>query len=283
MSAEDISIIENIVETISVTISQEVTEINLVIEQDAPIALVEMTEQGPSGPPGPVGPAGETGQGLIPGGTKGQRLVKKSNLDFDTEWLSQTQAGDKQLIFQDGDVLNGDDDLRWDKSTQSLIIGKPDVFTNDKISIGGALDDYLQGTISNTEEGTSASADWIATNDKGTDDAHYVDVGINSSIYDDPDFDITKANDAYLLNEGGDLVIAPVTEGKRIILGAGGSKVENIQGFIDEQGVDLVEGKSFRIDGENILDARPSIFYGTGSPPSAAGLADGTLFFKYEE
>jgi hypothetical protein len=37
------------------------------------------------------------------------------------------------------------------------------------------------------------------------------------------------------------------------------------------------------VDGAPVAMAanRPLIFFGTGSPPSATGLADGTLFFKY--
>jgi len=31
------------------------------------------------------------------------------------------------------------------------------------------------------------------------------------------------------------------------------------------------------------LANRPEIFFGTGDPPSAVGLADGTLYFKYKE
>src|ERR1044071_3381784 len=39
-----------------------------------------------------MGPAGTNGQGLVPGGTTGQQLVKKSNADFDTEWVPSNVA-----------------------------------------------------------------------------------------------------------------------------------------------------------------------------------------------
>lgn len=53
-------------------------------------------EQGPEGPKGdkgdkgdsitgPKGDKGDPGAGIIPGGTTGQALVKKSNTDYDTE------------------------------------------------------------------------------------------------------------------------------------------------------------------------------------------------------
>lgn len=58
--------------------------------------------QGPTGPTGATGQTGPTGptgsgQGLISGGVAGQSLIKKSSIDFDTEW-SDTLHADK-LIF----------------------------------------------------------------------------------------------------------------------------------------------------------------------------------------
>ena len=45
--------------------------------------------QGPQGEQGPQGPQGLTGQGVSTGGTTGQVLVKKSNTDYDTEWIDK--------------------------------------------------------------------------------------------------------------------------------------------------------------------------------------------------
>ena len=44
---------------------------------------------GPAGPTGNQGEKGNNGQGVITGGTIGQVLAKKSNDDFDTEWVDQ--------------------------------------------------------------------------------------------------------------------------------------------------------------------------------------------------
>jgi hypothetical protein len=45
----------------------------------------------------------------------------------------------------------------------------------------------------------------------------------------------------------------------------------------------LVEGIDIRTEtqGAVFYNAQPGIYYGTGEPPSATGLEDGTLFFKY--
>ena len=48
--------------------------------------------QGPQGKQGPTGATGPAGPGVATGGTTGQVLVKKSNANFDTEWIAQTSA-----------------------------------------------------------------------------------------------------------------------------------------------------------------------------------------------
>jgi hypothetical protein len=45
------------------------------------------------GPAGPTGNQGENGVGVITGGTTGQVLAKKSNADYDTEWVNQSGGG----------------------------------------------------------------------------------------------------------------------------------------------------------------------------------------------
>jgi hypothetical protein len=50
---------------------------------------------GPTGPTGATGPVGTTGigVGLPTGGTTGQMLVKKSNSDYDTQWINPPAGG----------------------------------------------------------------------------------------------------------------------------------------------------------------------------------------------
>ena len=52
---------------------------------------------GPAGEQGPAGPAGDTGPagpGVATGGTTGQILAKKSDADYDTEWINNTGGSD---------------------------------------------------------------------------------------------------------------------------------------------------------------------------------------------
>jgi hypothetical protein len=49
--------------------------------------------QGPAGKQGPAGGTGPAGPGVATGGTKGQVLAKKSNANYDTEWINNSGGG----------------------------------------------------------------------------------------------------------------------------------------------------------------------------------------------
>ena len=49
--------------------------------------------QGPQGKQGPAGAPGPAGPGVAPGGTTGQVLAKKSNTNYDTEWIDNSSGG----------------------------------------------------------------------------------------------------------------------------------------------------------------------------------------------
>jgi hypothetical protein len=50
-------------------------------------------DRGAYGPEGVMGPMGPSGVGIVSGGTTGQVLAKKSNADYDTEWVNQSGGG----------------------------------------------------------------------------------------------------------------------------------------------------------------------------------------------
>ena len=70
----------------------------------------------------------------------------------------------------------------------------------------GNIDNYLQVNVKNESSAAGASSDFVATADNGTEDLHYVNMGINSSGFDN-DFSVGYQNDAYLINRGRDLYI----------------------------------------------------------------------------
>ena len=63
--------------------------------------------QGPQGETGPAGADGTPGVGVASGGTTGQVLAKKSNADYDTEWVDQSGGGGAvdSVNGQTGDVV----------------------------------------------------------------------------------------------------------------------------------------------------------------------------------
>lgn len=67
---------------------------------------------------------------------------------------------------------------------------------------------YAQVNIKNTNSGNNSSTDLVLTADNGTENVHFVDLGINSSTY--TGGYVGLSNDAYLLNVGKDLYIGTV-------------------------------------------------------------------------
>ncbi len=84
----------------------------------------------------------------------------------------------------------------------------------------GSINNYLQLNIQNISAGTAASSDIVATADNGNENVKYIDMGINSSGNTAAFFG--AANDAYLYNEGQNLLIGTSTAAKSLIFLTGG-------------------------------------------------------------
>lgn len=84
---------QNIVVEIQNPISPD---IEVKISPDPTTLVVELDN-------GIIGPQGIPGQGLIPGGTTGQILVKASNTDYDTQWITDPAAN--AITALTGEVL----------------------------------------------------------------------------------------------------------------------------------------------------------------------------------
>jgi hypothetical protein len=81
----------------------------------------------------------------------------------------------------------------------------------------GSIDNYLQINVQNRSNGTSASSDVVATNDNGTETTNYIDMGINSSGYNNNLIPVLNgANNTYLYGAGNDLKIGNVGNNKHI-------------------------------------------------------------------
>ena len=71
-------------------------------------------------------------------------------------------------------------------------------YTNPIAVFGIDADDYAQVAFKNSSDADNASTDIIVYSDNGVDAAGYMDMGITSSTFDDPDFTITGPNDGYI-------------------------------------------------------------------------------------
>lgn len=100
----------------------------------------------------------------------------------------------------------------------------------------GNTNSYSQLNIKNQSSGGSASSDIVATSDNGNESTNYIDMGINSSTYNDAGFTIGGPDDAYLYNSGEDLAIGTSTAGKALLFHTGGTLAANERMRIDGNG-----------------------------------------------
>ena len=114
--------------------------------------------------------------------------------------------------------------FRYDSVTNTLLIGPttPSGLNSLLAWIADNANTYLQEILSNLNAGTQASSDYVLQNDQGTDSTHYVDLGINSSGYNDPAFPLSLAGDSYLYCIDGNMAIGTGTTLKDLIFHSGG-------------------------------------------------------------
>lgn len=115
------------------------------------------------------------------------------------------------------------------------------------------INDFIQIGIQNQNNGAFASGDLVITSDDGTNTTHYVDLGIASSGYDYPDFSMIQPNDAYLIVEGGDLILNASTGGKAIDFYIGGTTETDEVGSWNETA--LTVGNELHVTGAAALDS----------------------------
>ena len=127
-------------------------------------------------------------------------------------------------IYQSGSatvIINQDN--ATPANPEALYVWQPSTSSFNVISGKGNLNNYLQLNIQNTNQGTNASSDVVATADNGNENTNYIDMGINSENY-SAGF-IGGVNDAYLYSTGRHLHIGNVSNFPVQIF-AGGSDVD---------------------------------------------------------
>jgi hypothetical protein len=149
-----------------------------------------------------------------------------------------------QVQYNNAGALAGSPNFTWDNTNQLLNIGQATILPFNPIAVSGTTNNSVQMNIQNINSGTSASSDYVATSDTGTNTSNYVDMGINSSTYSDAGFTIGGPNDSYVYSNGGNLEFGTQTATKTIKFHTGGTLAANLRATISDTGLDLVNGLS---------------------------------------
>jgi hypothetical protein len=113
---------------------------------------------------------------------------------------------------------------------------------NNPLSVVGSGNTYLQLNIQNRSTGAYASADLVITANNGSDNANFINLGINNIGYNDPLYNNATGLDGYLFIDGGDLDIGTRTAGKIIEFHAGGTTESKVIARISESGLNIISG-----------------------------------------
>ena len=130
-----------------------------------------------------------------------------------TSTVTSTQYNNGALIVSGGVGVDGNVNLSANKGlTVGQELAGVAVLTNAAAQFFSNINSYSQVNHQNINSGSLASADFIATANNGTDTSVYVDLGIASSNYAFPGFEIIRPNDSYLISNGGNLLVGSTTK-----------------------------------------------------------------------
>jgi len=161
-------------------------------------------------------------------------------------------SSNTQVLINANDTISGTPNLTWNNPAKSLNIGQATILTDNPLAVAGS-GGFIQINVQNKSNLSGASSDIVATADNGTDLVNYIDVGINSSTYNQTGYSNTGPNDAYVYSNGGHLVIGTQTPGKIVKIHAGGTTSGEIEAIITNSGIDLPYGGTYRIGGRDIV------------------------------
>ena len=157
--------------------------------------------------------------------TAQQYIISSSYINIITENISGSTSfgntNDDTHKFTGSVFVEGNLNLTGTGSMQNLIVGfgefnesNPEVLHVESsgsfniVDLKGDFEAYTQINLKNKNSGSTASGDIVITADNGTEEIHYVDLGINSSTYNAGY--VGYDNDAYLINAGKDLYLGTI-------------------------------------------------------------------------
>lgn len=127
----------------------------------------------------------------------------------------------------------------------------PTVLASNPLRITDSQNNFYQANIQNKSAGNNASADWVATNDLGSDTSGYFNCGINSSGYNQASFNVTGSSDSYCYASNMDFILGTADPGADawIKLFTGGTTSDKIRFQITNTGVVSIPGTQLSVNG----------------------------------
>jgi hypothetical protein len=167
----------------------------------------------------------------------------KTFVDAKIAQASNPQGTNGQFQYNNSGVLAGTNNMVFDNTTGQITVGNSSV--NVQIGYTGSINalahfhgqqnGYVQVIMQNSNSGNRASSDFVLENDVGTETVNFLDLGINSSTYDDPSFSAMGAGDSYLYASNNDLVIGTASANDIRFI-TGGTTTSEIRVEIDAGG-----------------------------------------------
>ena len=143
---------------------------------------------------------------IISGSSAGGGSLAGGTLNFIPLWTSSSTLS-SSLIYQGTGSNIALKTTTFDPiNPETLKIEAGATNSINALSIYGTINNYLQLNLQNTGSGAFASSDLVLTNDIGNENNFYVDLGINSSQFNNPGF-VGDSGDGYLYNLGNNFSI----------------------------------------------------------------------------
>jgi hypothetical protein len=177
---------------------------------------------------------------------------KVNGLDLSTD-INVVGGLTQEIQFNDGGILNGSANFKFNKDFQGVAIGGDATFyPNNPISIVGDVDSWIQLNIQNRSNGLDASSDLVMTADNGDDFTNYMNVGINNSNYVDSQETSYKANDGYITCMGNNLSI--INGNKNDTQFFNGLNSDDLVATINGTGVTIPSNLSYKIGNFDVMN-----------------------------
>ena len=152
--------------------------------------------------------------------------------------VTSAAGSNMNVQFNSSGVFAGDSSFDWDNTNKALLLGDgtPTLTVDPEHVLFGTKTSatYVSTDIQNLSAGNSASSDYVATANNGTDSTNYIDLGINSSTYNDAAYNINGIDGGYLYNVGGDLSIGTGTAAKVVKLHTGGTTSNELRATLSD-------------------------------------------------